>query len=116
MRRRGFSDYLQDIYESIIALEEFVGKMTLKDFKDDKKTRYAAIRCFEVVGEATKKIPNVFRNKYPDVPWSKMAGMRDKLIHEYFGVDTQTLWRTIKKDVPPLKKALSKVIQETKEQ
>ncbi len=68
MRKREFADYLQDIYDSIIALEEFVSKMTLRDFKGDKKTIYAAIRCFEVIGEATRKILNAFRNKYPDVP------------------------------------------------
>ena len=115
MMKREFTDSLIDICESIIALEEFTGTMTLKDFKDDKKTIYAAIRCFEVMGEATKKIPNVFRSKYPDVPWGTMAGMRDKLIHEYFGVDTRALWKTIKKDIPPLKKALSKVIKQVTE-
>jgi uncharacterized protein with HEPN domain len=84
MIKREYADYLQDILESIEALEEFVKDMRLKDFKKDRKTVFASIRCFEIIGEATKNIPRSIRNKYHDMPWIEMAGMRDKLIHEYF--------------------------------
>jgi uncharacterized protein with HEPN domain len=114
MKERDYSDYLQDILDSIVALEEFVSGMKFKDFKNDKKTLFAAIRCFEVIGEATKNISKTVRNKYPDIVWNEMAGMRDKLIHEYFGVDAKVLWKTVKKDIPPLKTALSKVVQDLK--
>ncbi len=116
MTKREHSDYLKDIYDSITALEEFVKGMNLKKFTKDRKTVFAAIRCFEVIGEATKNIPRAFRNKHPDMPWNEMAGMRDKLIHEYFGVDVKVLWKTIKKDIPPLKKSLSKIIEDSKAQ
>jgi len=111
MIKREYSDYLQDIFESINALEEFVKDMRLTDFKKDRKTMFAAIRCFEIIGEATKNMPRSIRNTYNDVPWIEMAGMRDKLIHEYFGIDVAVLWKTIKKDIPHLKKSISKIIE-----
>lgn len=64
---------------------------------------YAVIRCFEIIGEAVKNIAQDFKDKHSDIPWSKMAGMRDKLIHSYFGVDYETLWETIKKRIPEIK-------------
>jgi uncharacterized protein with HEPN domain len=77
--------------------------MTFQDFLRDKKTQNAVIRSVEVIGEAAKKIPKSIREKYKLIPWKKMAGMRDKMIHEYFGVDLEILWKTIKEDVPSLK-------------
>ena len=64
------------------------------------------MRCLEVIGEATKNIPNSFRKKYPEIPWKKIAGFRDVLIHEYFGVKIDRVWNVIKKDLPDLKKKI----------
>ncbi|MEM2150252.1 MAG: DUF86 domain-containing protein [Candidatus Bathyarchaeia archaeon] len=69
------------------------------------------IRSIEVIGEAAKHIPKSIRDKYPSIPWRKMAGMRDKLIHEYFGVDIKILWKTIKKDIPPLKPLMQNILE-----
>lgn len=114
MKKRDYSDYLQDIMDSINAVEEFVKGMDYEDFKKDRKTIFAIIRGIEVIGEASKNIPRTIRSKYPEIPWEDMAGMRDKLIHEYFGVDIDILWKTIQQDLPQLKIFVLKVIEELK--
>jgi uncharacterized protein with HEPN domain len=75
-------------------------------FAEDKKTVNAVIRSLEILGEATKRIPKSFRQKYPDIPWSKMAGMRDVLIHDYMGVDLKTVWKVAEERLPELKPPL----------
>lgn len=107
---REFRDYLMDILESVADIQNFTSDITYKELEKDKKTLYAVIRCFEVLGEAVKKIPQDIRKKHSDVPWEEMAGMRDKLIHEYFGVDVETLWDTIEEDLPSLKDIVSKIV------
>ena len=82
--------------------------MTFEDFAKDRKTINAVIRSFEVIGEAAKKIPKSIRDKHPSIPWKKMVGMRDKMIHEYFGVDIEIIWKTIKEDIPSLKPLIQK--------
>jgi len=114
MKKRDYSDYLQDIMDSINAVEEFVKGMKYEDFKKDRKTIFAIIRGIEVIGEASKNIPRTIRSKYPEIPWEDMAGMRDKLIHEYFGVDIDILWKTIQQDLPQLKILVLKVVEELK--
>ena len=103
MTEKIHKDYIQDIVDAIAEIEFFVKDMAFPDFIEDRKTVNAVIRSLEVLGEATKNIPDIIRNQYPEIPWNKMAGMRDKLIHEYFGVDLETVWQTIQEDLPKLK-------------
>ncbi|MEM1586629.1 MAG: DUF86 domain-containing protein [Candidatus Bathyarchaeia archaeon] len=111
MRKRDYRDYLQDILDSIKDIEDFTRNMDFEDFARDRKTINAVIRSIEVIGEAVKHIPKLIRDKYPSIPWRKMAGMRDKLIHEYFGIDIKILWKTIKKDIPPLKPLIQNILE-----
>ena len=108
--KREFLDYLQDIKEALGKLEEFTQGMDFEDFSRDDKTNFAVIRALEIIGEAARKIPKSFRSQYPDVPWQNMAGMRDKLIHDYFGVDLLVVWKTLQVDLPPLKSIISQII------
>jgi uncharacterized protein with HEPN domain len=111
MKKREYRDYLKDILDSINDIESFVGDMSFEDFKRDKKTIYAVVRGIEVMGEAAKKIPKTLKDKYREIPWKKMAGMRDKLIHEYFGVDVEILWKTIKDDLPSVKPLVQELLE-----
>jgi len=111
MKRRDYRDYLQDILDSITDIENFIRGMSFEDFKRDRKTINAVVRSIEVIGEATKKIPKTLKDKHREVPWKKMSGMRDKLIHEYFGVDVEILWKTAKDDIPPLKQLVQNILK-----
>jgi uncharacterized protein with HEPN domain len=112
---RIFIDYLRDIQESVEKALSFVEGMDGDDFLQDEKTVYAVIRALEIVGEAAKKIPDEIRGKYPNIPWREMAGMRDKLIHDYFGVNLKLIWKTVQEDLPPLGPKLSQVIRDEQE-
>ena len=79
--KRNCKIYLQDILDAFDSIENFLGEMTLTEFRDDDKTASAVIRKFEIIGEAAKQIPKEIRQKYSDIPWKEMAGMRDRLIH-----------------------------------
>jgi len=105
-------DYLNDILENIKDITIFTEGIDYDDLKSDKKTQYAVIRCLEVIGEAAKKIPDKSRTKYPVIPWQEISGMRDKLIHDYFGIDLETVWDTIQEDLLPLKKAVESLLEE----
>ncbi|MBU1076403.1 MAG: DUF86 domain-containing protein [Spirochaetes bacterium] len=106
---RDYSDYISDLINSIIETEEFVKDMSYDNFLKDKKTSNAIIRSLEVIGEAAKKMPENLKTKYSDIPWKRMAGMRDKLIHEYFGVDLEIVWKVIKEELPSIKPIIEKM-------
>lgn len=102
--------YLKDILDSIIKGLSFIKDMNYEDFENDDKTQYALIRCIEIIGEASKKIPAKFKNEHYEIPWREISGMRDKLIHDYFGVNVEVIWETAKKDLPDLKNKLQNII------
>jgi uncharacterized protein with HEPN domain len=109
---REFKDYLMDLIEAMDKMEQFTEAITYEDFKKDEKTIFAVIRALEVMGEAAKKIPADARNKYKRIPWKQIAGMRDKLIHEYFGVNTRVIWKTVKEDIPLVKPIIKQMIDD----
>ena len=107
---RQWGDYAEDILDAVESIEEFIRDMTYDKFIYDKKTKYAIIRSIEIIGEATKSIPDFVREAYPDIPWKDMAGMRDKMIHHYFGIDFEVVWKTIKEDIPMIKPKLQDIL------
>ena len=109
---RSTLDYLDNILDAVDKIEIFTRGMSYEEFSGDDKTVYAVTRTLEVIGEATKCIPRQVRERYPSLPWSEMAGMRDKLIHAYFGINRAIIWRTIQDDIPPLRSAVQRLLSD----
>jgi uncharacterized protein with HEPN domain len=99
--------YLEHILEAISKIENFVNGLTKYDFEHTVLIQDAVIRNFEIIGEATKRISKQFTQSHPEIPWQDMAGMRDKLIHDYLDVDLDVVWKTVEVDIPLLRKILS---------
>ncbi|MGB3534807.1 MAG: DUF86 domain-containing protein [Microcoleaceae cyanobacterium] len=112
MISRKVGDYLEDILEALESAIEFIEGMGWEEFEQDKKTIFAVTRAIQILGEAAKKVPDSVRSQYPEIPWRAMAGMRDKVTHEYFGVDLRVLWDTVQQDLPPLVGLMQRVIDE----
>ena len=112
---RDYRIYLADILSAIESIESFVEGMDFETFQSDDKTSSAVIRKFEIMGEAAKQVPiDVVKNN-PEIPWKEMAGMRDKLIHSYFGVNISLVWQTVKNRLPQIKPLISGVITELRD-
>ena len=101
--------YIDHILQSINNILEYTREFSKKDFFKSTLVQDAVIRNCEIIGEATKKVSEDFRKVNFEVPWKEMAGMRDKLIHDYIGVDIDVIWKTIEQDLPYLKKLLEKI-------
>ena len=110
--KREYKLFIQDIKECIEQIDEFLGNMTLEEFKADEKTSSAVVRKIEIIGEATKNVPKEIRQKYKELPWSDMARMRDKIIHSYFVVDYEVVWKTIQERLPEIKPRIDTILKE----
>jgi uncharacterized protein with HEPN domain len=114
MKNRDDKVYLEDILESIGHIEEFTHKLSEKDFVSNLLVQDAVIRRLEIIGEAATKISLKLRNANPEIQWGLMKGMRNKLIHEYFGVSPATIYNTIKKSLPIVKQQLKALLKDLK--
>ena len=102
--------YLKHILDAVSDIEQFTQGISQEEFFRNKEKQYAVLRALEIIGEATKNLSSALKNIYPDVNWRKIAGMRDKLIHAYFGVDLPLVWDTIKIDIPQLEEQAKKIL------
>lgn len=113
---RDMRPYIQDILESIEAIEEYVQFTTEEQFYRNRQVQDAVLRRLEIIGEAVKNLDEDFKNRYPEIPWKKIAGLRDVLIHEYFGVSLKRIWRVIKIDLQDLQYKISGIWEEIKKE
>ena len=107
---RDYKLHLEDILHSIQQIFKYTQGISFDNFKADDKTFDAVVKNLEVIGEAAKNIPERIRNKNAEVEWKKITGMRDILIHEYFGIDIEIVWDIIRNKLPSLEKQIQKLL------
>lgn len=113
---RAYTDYLRDILDVSAKAQQFVADVDFASFKTNDEKVYAVIRALEVIGEAVKFIPQAERDRYPQIPWQAVAGMRDKLIHGYFIVNVRRVWETVQRDLPPLQVVVRQMLADLGEE
>ena len=116
MSRRLWKHRITDIIDSIKKIHEYVNLMEFEDFQRDDKTIDAVIRNLIIIGEAARHIPDEVSSKYPNIPWRIMGDMRNFAVHEYWGVEMRTIWKTIREDLPPLLPELNQVVDSEKDE
>ena len=106
---------IEDIWESIDKIDRYSKGMTQDNFHNDEKTIDAVVRNLEIIGEAASRMPEDFTNQHSKIEWVKIIGLRNRIVHEYFGVDLQIIWQILKKDLPSFNESLKKIRSELKE-
>jgi len=105
------SVFLSHILDAIVKIEKYIQEIDEEAFKINDLVQDGVIRQIEIIGEAVKRLSDDITSQSPQVPWQDIAGMRDKLIHDYFGVDIDTVWLTVERDIPELKKEIKRIIE-----
>ena len=109
MSKRSLELLLQDIWESIEKIERYIESMTQDNFQSDEKTTDAVVRNLEIIGETAGRLPEDFTNQHSEIEWFKIIGLRNRIVHEYFGVDLQIIWQILKIDIPAFKASLKNI-------
>ena len=110
MSNRDYKILLEDIIESIDKVFIYTENMSYEEFINDSKTQDAVFRNFEIIGEATNQIPENIKNSYSQIEWHKLIGLRNRIIHEYFGVDTNIVWNIIKNNLSDFKSSINNIL------
>ena len=110
MSPRGWQDRIRDILDAIAEIQDFTRGMDYETFKEDDKSIRAVEMNFIIIGEAANQIPDEIEEKYPDIPWTLMRAMRNRIVHVYFNVDEKLMWDTVQNDLPPLFTELEKLL------
>jgi uncharacterized protein with HEPN domain len=110
MSPRSWTERIEDILDAIVEIQEFTRSMSFEQFRDDQKTMKAVALDFVVIGEAAGHVPDDIAQAHSEIAWSLMRGMRNRLVHDYFGMDPEILWDTIQNDLPPLIEPLKKLL------
>jgi uncharacterized protein with HEPN domain len=110
MSKRSEQTLLADILDAITQVEVYTAGLDENAFSKDRKTQDAVVRNLEIIGEASSRLPDDFRSQHSDIPWALMRGLRNRIVHVYFGVDLQLVWEVIVDDLPPLKARIQELV------
>lgn len=112
MKKQDYTDFVEDIYNAILFVEKYTEGYCFEDFEQDDKTYNAVIRMLEVIGEASNKLSDEVKARYHDVPWHLIRGLRNRIIHEYFGIDLRVIWNITKDNLPQLKVSINNMLND----
>jgi uncharacterized protein with HEPN domain len=112
MSKRPIELLLSDIRQAIDRIEQYIKNLSFDGFSDDQKSVDAVVRNLEIMGEAAKRLPNEFKQRYSQIEWEKIVGLRHRIVHEYFGVDLEIIWQILHKNLPELKKKVVQIISD----
>ena len=111
MSKRDWKFLFEDILECTVKIDEYLNDLDYTDFVKNSMLIDAIVRNIEIIGEASARVPDTVQNKFSDIPWKQLRGIRNRIIHEYFGVDLNIIWHIVKNDIPLLKKQVNKALE-----
>jgi uncharacterized protein with HEPN domain len=115
-RRRIYSDHLEDIAHYTAKAEEFMAGLDLAQFSANEEKTLAVLHALQIIGEAAAHLPRSIRRRYPEIPWTDIVGMRNLIVHGYYLMDLEIVWKTVRQDLPPLREAVDQIRSELDQQ